>query len=98
MAPDYAHWHGLYEVAERFYPQLIPQAREIAYMAQASEETAEAESVRKAIDEILARPEHQWYEGPDPKEPAASSPAKSPAAVESAGAASASSRPVDAKN
>ena len=19
MAPDYAHWHGLYEVAERFY-------------------------------------------------------------------------------
>ena len=30
MAPDYAHWHGMYEVAERFYQQLIPQAREIA--------------------------------------------------------------------
>ena len=30
MAPDYAHWHGMYEVAERFYMELIPQAREIA--------------------------------------------------------------------
>jgi nitrate reductase NapA len=25
MAPDYAHWHGMYEVAERFYMQLVPQ-------------------------------------------------------------------------
>jgi hypothetical protein len=29
MAPDYTHWHGMYEVAERFYMELIPQAREI---------------------------------------------------------------------
>ena len=30
MAPDYAHWHGMFEVAERFYMELIPQAREAA--------------------------------------------------------------------
>ncbi len=36
MAPDYAHWHGMYEVAERFYMELIPQAREI--VAHAREE------------------------------------------------------------
>ena len=30
MAPDYTHWHGMYEVAERFYMELIPQARELA--------------------------------------------------------------------
>ena len=24
MAPDYAHWHGMYEVAERFYIELHP--------------------------------------------------------------------------
>ena len=24
MAPDYTHWHGMYEVAERFYMELIP--------------------------------------------------------------------------
>ena len=33
MAPDYAHWHGMFEVAERFYMQLIPQARELAEQA-----------------------------------------------------------------
>ena len=33
MAPDYAHWHGMFEVAERFYKELIPQARELAHQA-----------------------------------------------------------------
>lgn len=55
MAPDYAHWHGMYEVAERFYMELIPQAREIAEHA-----GAEGEPVLAVIDEILARPEHEW--------------------------------------
>jgi len=70
MAPDYAHWHGMYEVAERFYQQLIPQAREIARHAEESGKSAEADAVRKVIDEILARPEHQWFEEP-PTRPAA---------------------------
>jgi hypothetical protein len=63
MAPDYAHWHGMYEVAERFYQQLIPQAREIAHQAEEAGKKDEADAVRKVIDEILARSEHQWFEG-----------------------------------
>jgi hydroxylamine dehydrogenase len=35
MAPDYAHWHGMYEVAEDFYMKLIPEARAIAARAAA---------------------------------------------------------------
>ena len=35
MSPDYAHWHGMFEVAERFYMQLMSQAREIAEKAAA---------------------------------------------------------------
>jgi hypothetical protein len=62
MAPDYAHWHGTYEVAERFYVELIPQAREIAEHARGEGKTAEAEAVEKLIDEILSRPEHTWFE------------------------------------
>jgi len=62
MAPDYAHWHGMSEVAERFYQQLIPQAREIASFAEQQGKTAEAEAVKKTIADILARPEHQWFE------------------------------------
>jgi hypothetical protein len=63
MAPDYAHWHGMYEVAERFYIELIPQAREIAEHAAAHGKGAEAQKVLTVIEEILARPEHQWKEG-----------------------------------
>ncbi len=62
MAPDYAHWHGMYEVAERFYKELIPQAREIAEHAAEAGKTEAAAAVRQVIDEILQRPEHQWFE------------------------------------
>lgn len=60
MAPDYAHWHGMYEVAERFYMQLIPQARELAEHGAEAGKNEEAEALNKLVDEILARPEHQW--------------------------------------
>lgn len=62
MAPDYAHWHGMYEVAERFYQELIPQARELADHAAEIGDQDAAESVRSVIDQILIRPEHQWFE------------------------------------
>jgi hydroxylamine dehydrogenase len=60
MAPDYAHWHGMFEVAERFYTKLIPQAREIINHAKESGQIKEAQAVTDVIEEILARPEHKW--------------------------------------
>lgn len=62
MAPDYAHWHGTFEVAERFYQELIPQARELADRAEQVGNAAAADAVRRKISEILARPEHDWFE------------------------------------
>ncbi|NGX42325.1 MAG: Hydroxylamine oxidoreductase [Chlamydiae bacterium] len=62
MAPDYAHWHGMFEVAERFYMELIPEAREIAAKAEEAGKTKEAEAVNKVINDILSRPEHRWFE------------------------------------
>lgn len=59
MAPDYAHWHGMYEVAERFYMELIPEARELTHSARAKGNTAAGEAVDAVIDAILARPEHK---------------------------------------
>ena len=70
MAPDYAHWHGMYEVAERFYMELIPQAREIVEHAEEEGKTEQAAAVRKVIEEILARPEHSWGPALKPKEKA----------------------------
>jgi hypothetical protein len=80
MAPDYAHWHGMYEVAERFYMQLIPQARELAEHAREAGNPTAADVVIKAIDDILARPEHQWFEAEKAKREA--SPQAGPADAE----------------
>ena len=62
MAPDYAHWHGMFEVAEAFYMKVIPEAREIAHRAAAAGKKADAEAVDALLDEILARPEHAWFQ------------------------------------
>ena len=53
MAPDYAHWHGMFEVAERFYQELIPQARELADEAEVRGAEEPARAVNAKIDEIL---------------------------------------------
>ena len=52
----------MYEVAERFYMELIPQAREAAEHGREIGESAAASRVEAVIDEILARPEHAWFE------------------------------------
>ncbi|MCE9552894.1 MAG: hydroxylamine oxidoreductase [Planctomycetes bacterium] len=77
MAPDYAHWHGMFEVAERFYKELIPEARELAEKAEHN--GGKAEHTRAAIRDILARPEHQWFEAAkaDGLKPATPPPPKS---------------------
>jgi hypothetical protein len=62
MAPDYTHWHGMFEVADRFYMQLIPQARELANHAAQTGKASQAAAVNKVIDDLLARPEHAWFE------------------------------------
>ncbi len=61
MAPDYAHWHGMFEVADRFYIQLVPQARSIAAQARAHGKAKAATAVEQVISGILARPEHAWF-------------------------------------
>ncbi len=58
MAPDYTQWHGFYEVAERFYMEFIPEAREIAHG------NAVATQV---IDEVMSMPQHTWIEGLSPE-------------------------------
>ncbi len=61
MAPDYAHWHGMFEVAQRFYEEFIPQAEAICEKAEKEGKKDEAAAARKTIDEVLSRPEHEWY-------------------------------------
>lgn len=85
MAPDYAHWHGMYEVAERFYQGLIPEARELVDHARKDGKAAQARAVLRVIEEILARPEHKWQSAVKPAnkavKPANKAPARKPKAV-----------------
>lgn len=61
MAPDYTQWHGMFEVGERFYMKLIPEARAVTAAAARSGKAAGGRAADAVIDEILARPEHQWF-------------------------------------
>jgi len=54
QGPDYTQWHGFFEVAQRFYFELVPEARELA---------GDDAEITKVIDDILARPEHAWRKG-----------------------------------
>ena len=60
MAPDYTQWHGMFEVAERFYMKLIPEARAVTAAAARGGKAQGARAADATIDEILRRPEHQW--------------------------------------
>jgi hypothetical protein len=45
--PDYAWWHGIYDVAKTFYTQFVPEARDLD---------------PKVVDDVLKdMPEHQWF-------------------------------------
>lgn len=61
--PDYAWWHGIYDVAKHFYTELLPEAKE------ACEKAGKPEVYEAIIEKYIAgRPEHEWYvKGFDPK-------------------------------
>jgi hypothetical protein len=54
QAPDYVHWHGLYEISKHFYREFLPEVQELADAA------GMGEKYEKHIEELLARPEHLW--------------------------------------
>ncbi len=53
-APDYTHWHGMYDVAEKFYFKFLP---ELMHLAQ---EHGMLAKYQKVVGEVLDRPEHKW--------------------------------------
>ncbi|MDA1264254.1 MAG: multiheme c-type cytochrome [Planctomycetota bacterium] len=60
MAPDYAHWHGMFEVAERWYLEFIPQVREMCEHGREEGKAEAADKVLELVDDIMSRPEHEW--------------------------------------
>jgi hypothetical protein len=83
MAPDYTHWHGMYEVADRFYMHFLPEAHEITEKAAAAGKKEQADRVELVIADILARPEHKWIL-PTPPADATATPSATPTAAPTA--------------
>ncbi|MHC4975040.1 MAG: multiheme c-type cytochrome [Planctomycetota bacterium] len=64
MAPDYTHWHGMYEVAKTFYNEYIPRLQQLASESSQSDDADRAEAARALqakIDEVLSSEAHRWY-------------------------------------
>lgn len=53
MGPDYVQWHGMYEVANVFYNEFLPEVRALK---------------PELVDKLLERPEHQWIKGMAPED------------------------------
>ena len=71
MAPDYTHWHGLYEVAKHWYSKFLPELEELVAANMGSDDPKKVEgakALRAEIDALLAKPEHRWYTGELPAE------------------------------
>lgn len=69
MGPDYTQWHGIFEVAQRFYMEFVPEVKELIKHAKENDKTAEATEVEKELDAILNSDMHKWFIGKmDPEE------------------------------
>ncbi len=66
QAPDYTQWHGMFEVAHRFYTEMVPEIKELIEHAKEKGNKKSAARVQKLLDEILNSPAHSWYLGKIP--------------------------------
>ncbi|PVZ66388.1 multiheme c-type cytochrome [Pelagibaculum spongiae] len=66
-APDYVQWHGMFEVAEAFYTELVPEYREFIEKAEHDGKHDIAKRGNALLEEILSRPEHAWFSGKEPE-------------------------------
>jgi len=66
FAPDYVHWEGMYEMAHRFYIEMVPSIKESIKHARDEGNTAGADAVEKLLTETLESELHRWYLGKEP--------------------------------
>jgi len=63
MGPDYTQWHGMYEVAHRFYMEFVPQLREVIAHGRQTGKSAAAAQVAAKLEETLNSDHHKWFLG-----------------------------------
>ena len=63
MGPDYTQWHGMYEVAHRFYMEFTPQLRELIEHNRGGSKAGAARELQAKLDEVLNSDHHKWFIG-----------------------------------
>ena len=64
MAPDYPQWHGMYEVAHRFYMEMVPQLRELIEHNRSGPQALAAPQLEAKPEEVLNSEMHRrWFQG-----------------------------------
>ncbi len=63
MGPDYTQWHGMFEVAHRFYMEFVPQLKEVIAHGRSSGKGAAAARLSAKLDEVLSSDHHKWFIG-----------------------------------
>jgi len=65
MGPDYTQWHGLYEVAHRFYHEFVPQLEEVIEHNKrlGGDKARQAHQVEQQLHDVLNSEMHRWFLG-----------------------------------
>ena len=63
MGPDYTQWHGMYEVAHRFYMEYVPELREVIDHNRTGANAAAARQLEAKLEEVLNSDHHKWFLG-----------------------------------
>jgi len=63
QAPDYVQWEGMFEVAHRFYMEMVPELKELIEKAEKAGNHEGAKAVKNLLDEVLNSEHHKWFLG-----------------------------------
>ena len=61
QGPDYAHWHGTYDLAKHFYTKMVPELEHLIEKGMQNGQVEEAEVLQERLDEVLNSDNHKWY-------------------------------------
>ena len=63
MGPDYTQWHGMYEVANNFYSEFVPEIKELIEKGKHNGKEEAATQVEMLLTSILESDNHKWFIG-----------------------------------
>lgn len=65
MAPDYAHWHGTYDLAKHWYTKYVPELEKLIAKGKKAggKKKSAAKALENKLNKVLNSNDHKWYLG-----------------------------------